>query len=610
MAEPRSQKPATGSPVPRSAPIEDYALIGDLGTAALVRRDGSIDWLCLPRFDSPACFAALLGTEENGRWLLKPRGEIREIRRRYRDDTLILETEFRTATGTVVVVDLMPQDGSSERTDIIRMVTGLKGSVEMHTELVFRFDYGRVVPWVRRSESGLIALAGPDAIRIQTPVELHGEDLRTRATFRVQEGETVPFVLTAFRSHLAPPAAIDPHQQLEATERWWREWSAQCDYDGPWRNPVFRSLVTLKALIHQPTGGIVAAPTTSLPEALGGSRNWDYRYTWIRDASFTLYALLISGHRAEARAWREWLLRAVAGSPEQLQALYGVAGERRLIEYEIPHLPGYAGSRPVRVGNDASNQLQLDVYGELMDAFHVARRHEVAPLADAWSLQRHLLDFLESNWEQPDESIWEIRGISRQFTFSKVMAWVAMDRAVQAHERFGLDGEVDRWRALRDTIHADVCRHGYDPERESFVQYYGGRSLDASLLLIPLVGFLPATDARVTGTVGAIERELVHDGLVLRYDTAEGVDGLEGREGAFLACSFWLADNLAMSGRRDEALALFERLLSLRNDVGLLAEEYDPVAKRLVGNFPQAFSHVALINTAWNLEGRRAHRTD
>jgi GH15 family glucan-1,4-alpha-glucosidase len=426
----------------------------------------------------------------------------------------------------------------------------------------------------------------------------------------VREGETIPFVLTAFRSHLAPPAAIDPHQMLETTERWWQAWSEQCTYQGPWREAVIRSLVTLKALIHQPTGGIVAAPTTSLPEALGGSRNWDYRYTWIRDASFTLYALLISGHQAEARAWREWLLRAVAGSPEQLQALYGVAGERRLVEYEISHLPGYAGSRPVRVGNDASNQLQLDVYGELMDAFHVARRHDVAPLADAWSLQRHLLDFLESHWELPDESIWEIRGSSRHFTYSKVMAWVAMDRAVQAHQRFGLDGEVDRWRALRETIRTDVLRNGYDEERGSFVQYYGGRTLDASLLLIPLVGFLPATDPRVTGTVQAILRELLHDGLVLRYDTNAGVDGLEGGEGAFLACSFWMADNLAMSGRRDEALALFERLLSLRNDVGLLAEEYDPVAKRLVGNFPQAFSHVALINTAWNLEGQRAHRTD
>jgi GH15 family glucan-1,4-alpha-glucosidase len=589
----------------KSNRIEDYALIGDLRTAALVGRDGSIDWLCLPRFDSPACFAALLGGHDNGHWLIAPRGEVSEVRRRYRDDTLILETEFHTPAGSVAVIDLMPHDGESERTDIIRLVEGRGGEVTMRTELVLRFDYGKVIPWVRRVDDGISAVAGPAALRLRTPVALSGKDFRTTGHFTVSQGETVPFVLTWSRSHRPDPGPIDPVNQLKETERWWHDWSERCNYQGRWREPVIRSLITLKALTYDPTGGIVAAATTSLPEAPGGARNWDYRYCWIRDASFTLYALLISGYREEARAWREWLLRAVAGTPEQLQTVYGVAGERELAEFEAPWLKGFAASRPVRIGNGAAVQFQLDVYGELMDAFHVSRTHGIEPIDHAWAVQQVLLEFLESNWSKPDEGIWEIRGPRRHFTYSKVMAWVAVDRAVKAVQRFGLDGPAERWSALRDEIHADVCRRGFNPRRNSFVQYYDGDTLDGALLLMPLVGFLPASDPRVAGTVETIRRELMNDGLVRRYQTDAGVDGLKGDEGAFLACTFWLADNLAMMGKTEEARSVFERLLDLRNDVGLLAEEYDPRAKRLLGNFPQAFSHIALVNTAYNLSMAR-----
>ena len=589
--------------------IEDYAMIGDLHTAALVGRNASIDWLCVPRFDSPACFAALLGDRENGRWILAPAGDVLETRRRYLDDTLVLETEFHTANGVVAVIDFMAHKDHRERTDLVRLVEGRKGCVPMSTEIVFRFDYGQVVPWVRRGPGGLSAIAGPDALRLSTPVSLHGENFRSTAEFEVPAGASVPFVLTFHPSHKPAPPPINPLEQYEQSVAWWRAWSARCQYRGPWRQAVLRSLITLKGLTYAPTGGIVAAPTTSLPEVIGGNRNWDYRYCWIRDASFTLYALLVAGYVDEARHWREWLLRSVAGKPDQLQTLYGVAGERRLTEIELDWLPGYCGSQPVRVGNDATRQLQLDVYGELMDAFHVARAHWIEPDGDAWGLQKALLDFLETNWDKPDDSVWEVRGGRRHFTYSKVMAWVAMDRAVKAIRRFSMDGPLEHWTALRDTIHADVCLHGFDRHRNSFVQYYGGSALDGSLLLLPLVGFLPPDDPRIVGTVQAIQAGLVHDGLVRRYDTGAKIDGLEGAEGAFLACSFWLADNLAMMGRREEASELFEHLLALRNDVGLLAEEYDPIAKRLTGNFPQAFSHIALINTAHNLS-RDAPRTD
>ncbi len=585
--------------------IEDYAVIGDLRTAALVGRDGSIDWLCLPRFDLPACFAGLLGTHENGRWLIAPEGEVSEVRRSYRDETLILETVFRTDTGSIALIDFMPHDGESQRTDIVRLVQGRGGKVAMRTELLLRFDYGKVILWVSRVEDGINAVAGPDALYLRTPVDLRGEDFRTKGQFTVAEGETVPFVLTWSRSHRPDPAPIDAMRQLKETERWWHDWSAQCNYKGDWREAVIRSLITLKALTYDPTGGIVAAPTTSLPEALGGSRNWDYRYCWIRDASFTLYSLLNSGYREEARAWREWLLRAVAGTPEQLQTVYGVGGERELAELEARWLEGYAGSQPVRIGNGAAVQFQLDVYGELMDAFHVSRTHGVEPIDHAWAVQQALLEFLELKWSEPDEGIWEVRGKRQNFTHSKVMAWVACDRAVKSVERFNLEGDAERWAALRDRIHADVCQRGFNSRRNSFVQYYDGDTLDAALLLMPQVGFLPISDERVRGTIEAIRRDLMSDGLVRRYDTDEGVDGLQGGEGAFLACTFWLADNLAMMGETDDARSVFERLLDLRNDVGLLAEEYDPRAQRQLGNFPQAFSHIALVNSAYNLSTAR-----
>ena len=587
------------------APIEDYAIIGDTQAAALVGRDGSIDWLCLPRFDSGACFAALLGTPQHGRWLLAPAGPVGGIRRQYRGDTLVLETEMTTGDGVVRVVDLMPPRG--EAPDVVRVVEGVRGRVPMQMELIIRFDYGSVVPWVRRRHGALHAIGGPDSLWLRTPVHTRGEGYSTVAEFTVAEGQRVPFTLTWHPSHLGPPRALDAVDEVEATEKWWQDWSSRITYDGPWRDAVVRSLLTLKALTYAPTGGIVAAPTTSLPEQLGGVRNWDYRYCWLRDATLTLHALMTAGLTDEAAAWREWLLRAVAGQPAQVQVLYGVGGERRITEQTLGWLPGYAGSVPVRVGNAAVEQFQLDVSGEVMDALHLARSHGVPVERHAWDLQCALLDFVESNWREPDEGIWEIRGPRQHFVHSKVLAWVAVDRAVKAVEQAGFDGPLGRWRALRREIHQEVCSRGYDPDRNTFVQAYGLRQLDASLLLIPQVGFLPADDPRVRGTVEAIQRELLCDGLVLRYPTQDrGVDGLPAGEGAFLACSFWLADDLALLGRTAAARELFERLLALRNDVGLLAEEYDPEAGRQVGNFPQAFSHVPLVNTAMHLAGTRA----
>jgi GH15 family glucan-1,4-alpha-glucosidase len=581
-----------------AAPIEDYALIGDTHTAGLVSREGSIDWLCLPRFDSPACFAALLGDRSNGRWLLAPAGGVQEVRRRYQGDSLVLETEYRTDDGVVRVIDCMPPRHRDP--DVARVVEGIKGRVRVRMDLTIRFDYGSIVPWVRHEDGALHAVAGPDSVWLRTPVPVWGENWTTLADFTVAEGERVPFMLTWHASHRPAPRRIDPVQALGDTEAWWGEWASGIDYQGGWQDAVIRSLLTLKALTYAPTGGIVAAPTSSLPEQLGGVRNWDYRYCWLRDSTFTLSALMLAGLADEAKAWREWLLRAVAGQPQQMQILYGVAGERRITEQELDWLSGYQGSRPVRIGNAAVNQFQLDVYGEVMDTLHVGRYIGLESDEAAWDLQQALLEFLESNWRQPDEGIWEIRGPRRHFTHSKVMAWVALDRAIKAVELMGHEGPVDRWRAVRRELHDEVCREGYDSARDSFVQFYGADHLDASLLQIPLVGFLPADDARVKGTVAAIQRELVVDGLVHRYppEASQSVDGLPPGEGTFLACTFWLADNLALMDRREEAVAIYERLLTLRNDVGLLAEEYDPASRRQLGNFPQAFSHVALVNSA------------
>lgn len=577
-------------------PIEDYALIGDCHTAALVGRDGSIDWLCFPRFDSGACFAALLGEPAHGRWLIAPSAEVLGIRRRYRDGTLILETEFETSEGAVRIIDCMPL--SNERWDLLRIVEGLSGRVAMRMDLVIRFDYGSIIPWVQRSGDTLLATAGPDRLELHTAIAVHGENMKTVAEFDVGKGERTSFTLNYCPSHEPTLQACDAEQALTATENGWRKWSDRCAYQGRWRDAVVRSLITLKALIYAPTGGIVASPTTSLPEQWGGVRNWDYRYCWLRDATFTLNALLLAGYHEEALAWREWLLRAVAGSPDDLRILYSVVGERRLDEYEVGWLPGYGGAVPVRVGNAASKQFQLDVYGEVMDTLHLARAAGLKPQPAAWSIQVALLGFLESNWRQPDEGIWEVRGPRRHFTHSKVMAWVAFDRAIKDVEAFGLDGPVERWRQVRDAIHAQVCADGYDPQRNTFVQSYGSPHLDASLLLIPQVGFLPPEDPRVRGTIEAIERNLVVDGLVLRYSTATDVDALPPGEGTFLPCSFWLADGLVLIGRREEGEALFERLLALSNDVGLLAEEYDTRQRHMLGNFPQALTHMALINTA------------
>ncbi len=577
-------------------PIEDYALIGDCHTAALVGRDGSIDWLCFPRFDSGACFAALLGEPGHGRWLIAPAAEARSITRNYRNGTLILETVFETDEGAVRVIDCMPL--SNERWDVLRIVEGLSGRVAMRMELVIRFDYGSIVPWVRRSGGTLLATAGPDTLELRAGIAVRGENMKTVAEFHVNKGERTPFTLTYRPSYEASRQAVDPERALAATESWWRQWSERCTYQGRWRDAVVRSLITLKALTYRPTGGMVAAPTTSLPELQGGVRNWDYRYCWLRDATFTLNALLLAGYQEEAVAWREWLLRAAAGSPEDLQILYSVTGKRRLDEQEVGWLPGYGGAHPVRVGNAATKQFQLDVYGELMDTLHLARVAGLEPEPAAWRIQVALLKFLEANWQQPDEGIWEIRGPRRQFTHSKVMAWVAFDRAVKDAKAFGLDGPLEGWRQVRDTIHAEVCQEGYDARRNAFVQSYGSPHLDASLLLIPQVGFLPPDDARVRGTVEAIERELVVDGLVLRYSTTGDVDGLPPGEGTFLPCSFWFADSLVLIGRREQGEALFERLLALSNDLGLLSEEYDARARHMLGNFPQALTHMALINSA------------
>jgi GH15 family glucan-1,4-alpha-glucosidase len=583
-----------------SDPIEDYALIGDGETAALVSRRGSVDWLCLPRFDSGACFAALLGGPEHGRFEIAPRGGATASTRHYRDGTLILETEFEAHGGAVTVVDCMPRrDGPPV---LIRQVVGRRGTVPMRMELVIRMDYGSVVPWVRRSPRGIRAVAGPEALAFTTDVPLHGEGLTTVADFAISAGEMRAFTLAWHPSNEAAPPPPDPEEALRETEAWWRGWLGVCHYEGPYADAVRRSLVTIKALIYEPTGGIVAAPTTSLPEQLGGVRNWDYRICWLRDATFALYALVLGGYLEEARAWRQWLLRAVAGTPEQIQIMYGVAGERRLTELELGWLPGYDGSKPVRIGNAACEQFQLDVWGELLDATLAAERAGLERDTEGWRVTTKMMEHLESVWTKPDEGIWEVRGPRQHFTHSKVMAWVAADRMVKLTEAAG-QGDAARWRKLADTIHADVCRKGFDSRRNAFVQAYGSRNLDASLLMMPLVGFLDPHDPRVRGTVAAIERELMVDGLVLRYPTESGVDGLPPGEGVFLACSFWLVDNLVLQDRQDEARTLFDRLLSLRNDVGLLAEQYDPRARRQLGNFPQALSHIALINSASNLTG-------
>ncbi len=584
------------------ARIEDYALIGDLQTAALVGRDGSIDWCCFPRFDSGACFASLLGTPEHGRWLLAPAAAVTHCARRYRRDTLVLETLHETTDGAVRVIDFMPPRG--EAPDIVRIVEGVEGTVAMRSELVIRFDYGKIVPWVRRVDHARIATAGPDALCFRTPVELRGENLTTVSEFTVAAGDRVPFALTWFPSHAALPDEIDPEQALLDAESYWRDWAQDCTHHGAYHEEIHASLRLLKALTFAPTGGIVAAPTTSLPEWIGGVRNWDYRFCWLRDATLTVLAMLQAGYSGEAVAWREWLLRAVAGDPADVQIMYGLGGERRLEERVLEWLPGYEGSVPVRTGNAASAQLQLDVYGEVMDALYQTRVHGAPPDDNVWSLQKNLLGWLEDGWRLEDSGIWEVRGPTRHFTHSKVMAWVAFDRGVRICEEFGRDGPVERWRAVRDEIHAEVLARGWSDARSAFVQYYGADELDASALVIPLVGFLPADDARVTSTIEAIRRDLTHDGLVLRYRTDEdGVDGLPPGEGVFLACSFWLVEVLALQGNREEARELFERLLALRNDVGLLAEEWDPRTERFVGNFPQAFTHLALVEAALALAG-------
>jgi GH15 family glucan-1,4-alpha-glucosidase len=589
--------------------IEDYALIGDCETAALVGRDGSIDWLCWPRFDSDACFAALLGTREHGHWQIAPEHG-GSVSRRYRSDTVILETRFETPDGAVTLIDFMPPRG--RYSDIVRIVRGESGAVRLRMELTLRFGYGHTVPWVTRLEDGsLRAIAGPDMVVLRTPAEMHGEGMRTVSEFTVAAGESIPFVLTYGPSHHPCPDPIDPYLALDETEAFWSEWAARYDpgaLNGAmvlpprWRDAVLRSLITLKTLTYAPTGGIVAAPTTSLPEWPGGPRNWDYRFCWLRDAAITLFAFMSGGYFDEARAWRDWLVRAMAGSIDQMQIMFGVAGERRLPEWEVAWLPGFEGSRPVRIGNAASTQRQLDVFGEVMMLLHGARRGGLPEDDQAWALQRSMLAHLETIWREPDEGIWEMRGPPRHFTFSKVMAWVAFDRCIRSAEAFGLDdAPLDRWRAIRDEIHADVCQKGFDRERGCFVQSYGSKGLDASLLLLPVLEFLPDDDPRIAGTIEAIERDLLVDGFVLRYRPDEAQDGLAGKEGAFLACSFWLVNALIRIGRLEDASALFERLLDIRNDLGLLAEEYDPGLKRQLGNFPQAFSHVSLVNAAHRL---------
>ncbi|MFE5141812.1 glycoside hydrolase family 15 protein [Streptomyces fagopyri] len=586
--------------------IEDYALIGDEQTAALVGRDGSIDWLCVPRFDSAACFAAMLGDENNGHWRIAPKGAGPCTRRAYRPDSLVLDSEWETEDGAVRVTDFMPQRDKAP--DLIRIVEGLSGRVTVQSTLRLRFDYGSVVPWMRKSDGHRVAVAGPDSVWLRSEPEVRtwGKDFRTLSEFTVEAGEKVAFVLTWHPSHWSRPPLIDPFEALRCSVADWQAWAARCRYDGPYRDVVVRSLITLKALTYAPTGGIVAAPTTSLPEELGGVRNWDYRYCWLRDSTLTLGALLAAGYHEEAEAWRDWLLRAVAGDPADLQIMYGLSGERRLPEFELPWLRGFAGSYPVRIGNEAVKQLQLDVYGEVIDSLELARRSGLPSKPHMWRLQCALMDFLRTAWRQPDEGIWEVRGPRRHFVYSKVMAWVAADRAVRTLEADpGLAGDLDGWREMRDEVHKEVCERGFDAERNTFTQSYGSRELDASLLLIPRAGFLPPDDPRVVGTIDAVRAELERDGFLLRRYSEEGadVDGLPGGEGAFLVCSFWLADALEMTGRTREARELFERLIGLANDVGLLAEEYDPVGRRQLGNFPQAFSHLGLVGTAFNLFG-------
>ena len=585
--------------------IEDYALLGDTQTMALVGRDGSVDWLCFPRFDSGACFAALLGTPAHGRWRIAPRGELHRVDRCYRDSTMILETTMDCDDGSVRLIDFMPLRGRAP--DLVRIVEGVRGRVPMQLELVIRCDYGSIVPWVRHEVRRLRAVAGSDALVLATPIAIQGRGRDTVAEFIVEPGDRVPFTLTWYPSYEPVPPTPDPEHELRDTDAWWRTWVQRSSVRGPYHDAVLRSLLTLKALTYAPSGGIVAAGTTSLPEHLGGARNWDYRYCWLRDATFTLQALLHAGYSEEARAWREWLVRAVAGDPGRLQILYGLTGERRISEHQLSWLPGYESSRPVRVGNAAVSQRQLDVYGEIMDALYTARRSGLDLDDDAWAVQRACLDWLEGHWMEPDHGMWEFRDDPRQFTLSKAMAWAAFESALKTVEQCRLDGPRDRWRALRDQIHAEICARGFDRERSTFTQSYGSRELDASLLQLPVIGFLPGDDPRVLGTIRAIERELVADGFVHRYRTGPGPnpDGQPGSEGAFLACSFWLVDALILAGRRDEARALFERLLAVRNDVGLLSEEYDTRHRRLVGNFPQAFSHVALINSARNLSVER-----
>ncbi|MBV8866417.1 MAG: glycoside hydrolase family 15 protein [Acidobacteriaceae bacterium] len=580
--------------------IEDYALIGNNATTALVGRNGSIDWLSFPRFDSAACFASLLGSKYNGRWIISTVSETPQVSRRYRPGTLVLETEFTTAEGSVVLIDCMDRRGENQ--DVIRLVRGVRGRVAMYMELVLRFDYGTVIPWVRRLEDGRIqAIAGPDRVTLSTNVELRGEDMMTRSDLEVEEGQEIPFILTWSSSYSSEPNQPDAAATVENVTRGWQRWSNKHIPKGPYSEAVLRSIITLKALSHHRTGGIVAAATTSLPEEIGGERNWDYRFCWLRDSTFTLLALLESGFTDEAKAWRDWLMRAVAGNPEHMQIMYGVAGERRLTEFELGELPGYEGSAPVRIGNAASEQLQLDVYGEVMDSLFLSRKKGLPASDEGWALQRALLRHLEEIWSKPDDGIWEVRGGRRHFVFSKVMAWVAFDRGVQTIEMFGEKGPLDRWRKVRSDIHGEVCKLGYSNQMQSFVQYYGSTELDASVLMMPLVGFLPADDPRMKSTVAAIEKHLMIDGLVARYNPKSSVDGMQGSEGAFLACSFWLVDNYVLQGRLDEARALFEHLLTLRNDVGLLSEEYDSKEQRQLGNFPQAFSHLTLVNTAHNL---------
>ena len=582
-----------------STPIEDYALIGDCRSAALVSRDGSIDWLCWPRFDSEACFAALLGSCDHGRWLVASRDKAR-ITRQYRPNTLILETYFETADGAVVLVDFMPFHG--DRSEIVRLVHGTRGRVRMHTELILRFGYGAVVPWVTRLESGVLrAIAGPDMVLLRTPVHLQGKNMTTVGEFTVMRGETIPLVLSYARSHRPVPPARDPTASLEATEKFWKDWTSKCRAAGEWTDAVRRSMITLKALTYAPTGGIVAAPTTSLPEKIGGERNWDYRFCWLRDATLTLLGAMHAGYYEEAEAWREWLLRAVAGSPDQLQIMYGIGGERRLSEWVVDWLPGYEKSSPVRVGNAAHTQLQLDMFGEIMDVHHQARRGGLTTNESGWDAQIKFLEYLARIWREPDQGIWEMRGPAQHFTYSKVMAWVAFDRTIKSAENFGLEGPLEEWRRLRDEICDDVCTHAYNKKLGTFVQAYGSDQLDASLLMVPCVGFLPVSDPRIAATIAAIERRLLRDGLVIRYCTEDVTDALPPGEGAFLACSFWLVDVYILQERFEEAENLFRRLVGLCNEVGLLSEEYDPSSRRLIGNFPQAFSHMALVNSAYNL---------